>query len=117
MTRNVGASVLFDAGPLGADGGGPVAQAVEAVLAALDARGGLGPVDLAHVAAVRVLADAIDNDSRRPDVSAYTLARSTRQLGEFLDALVARSVPPAETAPDALDAIVTSLSASTRHAS
>lgn len=36
MTRNVGAAVLFDARALGTQGEGPVAQAVEAVLADLD---------------------------------------------------------------------------------
>lgn len=117
MTRNAGAPVLFDAGPLGAAGEGPVARAVEAVLAALAERGTLGPVDTALVAVVRVLADAIDNDARRPDVTAYTLARSTRQLGEFLDSLTARAAPPADETPDALDALVTRLSPPARNAS
>jgi hypothetical protein len=86
--------VLFDTRPFGTAGEGPVAQAVEAVITALVAREGIGPVDVAHVAVVRVLADAIDNDARRPDVTAYTIARATRQLAEFLDALRARSEPP-----------------------
>lgn len=111
MTRNAGAAVLFDASEWGAAGTGPVAVAVEAVLAALAERGGIGPTDVAHVAAARVLADAIDNDSRRPDVTAYTLARATRQLTEFLEALSARSAPPPPSPTDDLDAIVARLSA------
>ena len=109
MTRNANALTMFDTRPFGANGEGPVAQAVDAVLAALgDA---LGLTDVAHVAAIRVLADAIDNDSRRPDVTAYTLARATAQLVGFLDALVARATPPAEAEPDGFDALVTRLSA------
>lgn len=110
MTRNVGAAVLFDARAVGTQGEGPVAQAVEAVLADLDEGGGLGPTTAAHVAAVRILAEAIDNDCRRPDVTAYTLARATRQLTEFLDALTLRAVPPPAETVDPLAALAASLS-------
>jgi hypothetical protein len=115
MTGKKEGMALFDASPPP----GPVALAVEAVLDNLADR--IGPGDVAHVAAVRVLAAAIDTDARRSGTTAYTLARATGQLVAFLDQLVARTTPPAEPEPepepDALDVLVTRLSAATRNAS
>jgi len=105
MARKRPDEPLFDARRFGPRSGRNVA-ALERSLKALRAAGAVEAVDAVRVAGLRTLADAIDADARRPDVSSYTLATATRTLTELFNLLAAGS-----DAHDAFDDLVAALSA------
>jgi hypothetical protein len=108
MARKRADEPLFDTRRYGARSGRNVA-ALERSLRALRDAGALETVDAVRVAVLRTLAEAIDTDTRRPEVSSYTLATATRTLTELFNALAAGS-----DGSDAFDDLVTALSASPR---
>ena len=109
MARKRPDEPLFDARRFGQRSGRNIA-ALERSLKALRDAGALELVDSVRVAGLRTLAEAIDTDARRPDVSSYTLATATRTLTELFNLLAGGAV-----ATDAFDDLLAALSAPPGH--